>query len=53
MEILSSRVVVLARAQRGTIQNQRAEYFPISPDPWSAVIDLLYDVVQIRKVAEP
>ena len=28
-------------------------YFPISPDPWSAIIDLLYDFVQIRKVAEP
>ena len=34
-------------------KNQRAEYFPISPDPWSAIIDLLYDFVQIRKVAEP
>ena len=28
-------------------------YFPILPDPWSAIIDLLQDLVQIRKVAEP
>ena len=38
---------------QGTIQNQRAEYFPLLPNPWSAIIDLLYDFVQIGKVAEP
>ena len=28
----SSRVAVLTRPNRGTTQNQRAEYFPILPD---------------------
>ena len=28
-EIFSSKVAVLARPKRGTIQNQRTEYFPI------------------------
>ena len=49
---ISTRVTVLARAQRGSIENQRAGYFPILPDTWSAIIDLVYDFVQIRKVAE-
>ena len=31
-EIFSSRVAVLARPKGGTIQNQRAEYFPILPN---------------------
>ena len=31
--IFSSRLAVLARAQRGTIQKPRTEYFPILPDP--------------------
>ena len=32
-KIFSSMVAVLARPKGGTIQNQRAEYFPILPDP--------------------
>ena len=30
-----------------------SRYFPILPDPWIAIVDLLYDFVQIRKVAKP
>ena len=39
-EVFSSRVAVLARPKGGTIQNQRAEYFPTKGN---AIIDLLYD----------
>ena len=31
--IFSSRLAVLARAQRGTIQKPRTEYSPVLPDP--------------------
>ena len=38
-------------AARDNTEKQRAEYFPILPDSWSAITDLLHDFVQIRKVA--
>ena len=45
-EIFSSLVLFLCLGQ---YCHPLAEYFPILSDPWSAIIDLLYDFVQIRE----
>ena len=34
----------MVRPKGETIQNQRAEYFPILPDPRSAIIDLIIEL---------
>ena len=44
--IFSSRLAVLARAQRGTIQELRTDISPYCPTLRNAVIDLLYDLCE-------